>query len=155
MDLQGEGADVARFTAYLGKLASVIGHADRVGPLRDYCTGLPLPAERKSVEPMAAMTAPAGTAAQHQSLLQFVGKGNWSDEKVLAKVLEEVLPKIEAHGPITALILDDTSFPKKDSIRSGSRASIAVSSESRIMFKSCSIHRSHRWSISRPARCGH
>ena len=113
MDLQGEGANVARFTAYLGELASVIGHVDRVGPLRDYCTGLLLPAERKSVEPMAAMTAPAGTAAQHQSLLHFVGQGNWSDEKVLAKVREKVLPEIEAHGPISAWIQDDTGFPKK------------------------------------------
>ena len=54
---------------------SVIGHADRAGPLRDYCVGLMMPGERKSVEPMAAVTAPARTAAQHQSLLHFVGKG--------------------------------------------------------------------------------
>ena len=32
---------------------------------------------------------------------------------MLAKVCEEVLPKIEAHGPITAWIQDDTGFPKK------------------------------------------
>src|SRR5215467_6600582 len=44
----------ARFTAYLEGLASAIGHADRVGPLCDYCKGLILPGERKSVEPMAA-----------------------------------------------------------------------------------------------------
>ena len=113
MDLQGDGEQVERFTAYLGELASVIGHVDRIGPLRDYCTGLLLPAERKSVEPMAAMTAPAGTAAQHQSLLHFVGKGNWSDEKLLEKVREIVLPKIVALGPISAWIIDDTSFPKK------------------------------------------
>ena len=35
---------------------------------------------------MAAVTAPERTAAQHQSLLHFVGEGRWSDEKVLAKV---------------------------------------------------------------------
>jgi len=62
----------------------VIGHADRCGPLRDYCTGLMLPGDRKSVEPMAAKTAPARTAAQHQSLLHFVGVASWSDEKVLS-----------------------------------------------------------------------
>src|SRR6478752_1472628 len=59
----------ARFAAYVESLASVIGHKDRIGPLRDYCTGLMLPCERKSVEPMAAVTAPSRTAAQHQSLL--------------------------------------------------------------------------------------
>ena len=53
---------------------SVIGHADRAGPLRDYCMGLMMPCERKSVEPMAAVTAPERTAAQHQSLLHFVGQ---------------------------------------------------------------------------------
>ena len=30
------------------------GHADRATPLKLYCTGLLLPGERKSVEPMAA-----------------------------------------------------------------------------------------------------
>ena len=92
---------------------SVIGHADRVKPLRDYCTGLMMPCERKSVEPMAAVTAPARTAAQHQSLLHFVGQAAWSDEKVLAKVCEMVLPAIERAGPIEAWIIDDTGFPKK------------------------------------------
>jgi SRSO17 transposase len=51
-------------------------------------------------------------AAQHQSLLHFVGEGRWSDERVLAKVREMVLPEIERHGPIEAWIIDDTSFPK-------------------------------------------
>jgi len=92
---------------------SVIGHADRAGPLRDYCTGLVMPVARKSVEPMAAITAPGRTAAQHQSLLHFIGQGGWSDAEVLAKVREMVLPQIERHGPIRAWIIDDTSFPKK------------------------------------------
>src|SRR6266436_9882797 len=109
MDLGSE----ARFVAYVEALGSVIGHADRTGPLRDYCTGLILPGERKSVEPMAAKTAPARVAAQHQSLLHFVGVAPWSDGKVLAKVRELVLPAIEKHGPIEAWIIDETGFPKK------------------------------------------
>jgi SRSO17 transposase len=113
MNLRSEKDSGARFTAYVEGLASVVGHADRSGPLRDYCTGLMLPGERKSVEPMAAKTAPARTAAQHQSLLHFVGIAAWSDEKVLAKVREMVLPAIERHGPIEAWIIDDTSFPKQ------------------------------------------
>src|SRR5246127_282890 len=103
----------SRFEAYVERLVSVIGHADRAKPLRDYCVGLMMPCARKSVEPMAAITAPERTAAQHQSLLHFVGEGNWSDEKVLAKVREMVLPAIERHGPIDAWIIDDTGFPKK------------------------------------------
>ena len=93
-------ASESRFDAYVEGLVSVIGHADRARPLRDYCVGLMMPCERKSVEPMAAVTAPERTAAQHQSLLHFVGEGRWSDEKVLAKVREMVLPTIERHGLI-------------------------------------------------------
>jgi SRSO17 transposase len=113
MGRRGKNDSEARFAAYVDGLVSVIGHADRAGPLADYCMGLMLPAERKSVEPMAAMTAPTRTAAQHQSLLHFVGQAPWSDEALLSKVREMVLPRIERHGPIEAWIIDDTGFPKK------------------------------------------
>ena len=113
MGLRRSEAIESRFSAYVEGLTSVIGHADRAKPLRDYCMGLMMPCERKSVEPMAAITAPERTAAQHQSLLHFVGEGKWSDEKVLAKVRELVLPQIERHGSIEAWIIDDTGFPKK------------------------------------------
>src|SRR5207342_1633828 len=95
MDLRAADDSESRFSAYVEGLVSVIGHADRAGPLRDYCTGLMMPCERKSVEPMAAVTAPGRTAAQHQSLLHFVGQGKWSDDDVLGKVREMVLPRIE------------------------------------------------------------
>jgi len=113
MDLRGRGKSTKRFAAYVEGLASVIGHSDRVGPMRDYCTGLSLRIERKSVEPIAANTAPGRTAAQHQSLLHFIGVGEWSDERVLAKVREMVLPALTRHGPIAAWIIDDTAFPKQ------------------------------------------
>ena len=103
----------ARFVKYLDGLTSVIGHADRAGPLKGYCTGLLAAEGRRSVEPMAAVTAPAGVSAQHQKLLHFVANAAWSDELVLAKVQEMVLPQIERHGPIEAWIIDDTSFPKQ------------------------------------------
>ncbi len=109
-----EAKDIeSRFTRYVEGLVSVIGHADRAVPLHDYCLGLVMPGERKSVEPMAAITAPGRTAAQHQSLLHFVGQGGWSDDDVLGKVREMVLPAIERYGPIEAWIIDDTSFPKQ------------------------------------------
>ena len=103
----------ARFVKYLDGLTSVIGHADRAAPLKGYCTGLLAAEGRRSVEPMAAVTAPTGVSAQHQKLLHFVANAAWSDELVLAKVQEMVLPQIERHGPIEAWIIDDTSFPKQ------------------------------------------
>src|SRR5438876_276639 len=113
MNLDQGGDSETRFAEYVAGLGSVIGHVERTRPLRDYCTGLMLPGERKSVEPMAARTAPARTAAQHQSLLHFVANAAWSDEDVLAKVREMVLPAIAKSGPIEAWIIDDTSFPKQ------------------------------------------
>src|SRR6266404_6021986 len=113
MGLAGAKDIELRFAGYVEGLVSVIGHADRAGPLRDYCTGLVMPCERKSVEPMAAITAPERTAAQHQSLLHFIGQGGWSDAEVLGKVREMVLPRIERYGPIETWIIDDTSFPKQ------------------------------------------
>jgi SRSO17 transposase len=84
---------------------------------RNRCTiiawALLMPIERKSVEPMAAVTAPAQVAAKHQSLLHFVGNAPWSDAAMLTKVSELVLPAIERSGPIEAWIIDDTGFPKK------------------------------------------
>jgi SRSO17 transposase len=112
MDRKVEERAEARFSAYVEGLVIELGHADRLGPFRDYCTGLILPGERKSVEPMAAKTAPARTGAQHQSLLHFIGVAAWSDEKVLAKVCQMVLPSMQRQGPIEAWIIDDTGFPK-------------------------------------------
>lgn len=112
MDRRRSDESTERFSAYLDGLASVLGHAARVDPMRDYCTGLLLSCERKSVEPIAAATAPASASAQHQSLLHFIAKGEWSDAAVLGKVRDFVLPHIERHGAIEAWVIDDTGFPK-------------------------------------------
>src|SRR5215813_7096314 len=62
------------------------GGRSAIAAMISYCTGLLLPSERKSVEPIAALTAPARTAAQHQSLLHFVGQGDWSDDAVMQRI---------------------------------------------------------------------
>jgi SRSO17 transposase len=108
-----EKESARRFAKYVGGLACAVGTRVRTLRLKEYCTGLLLPGERKSVEPIAAKIAPAQTAAEHQRLLHFVNEADWSDEKVVAKVREMVLPAIERPEPILAWIIDDTSFPKK------------------------------------------
>ena len=113
MGEDASGARAERFGAYMNGIAEVLGDPRRRGPMKSYCTGLLMPADRKSVEPMAALTAPERTAAQHQSLLHFVGKGEWSDADVLSKVREHVVPAITKHGAISSWIVDDTGFPKK------------------------------------------
>jgi SRSO17 transposase len=115
VDLHDTSGTQERFRAYAADLASVLGHADRVRPFEDYCIGLLLAEGRKSVEPLAAVTAPERTAAQHQSLLHLVAQAPWSDQAVLSRVRERVLPSITRDEPIQAWIIDDTGFPKKGS----------------------------------------
>src|SRR5499425_653228 len=113
MDSGSSEGSEARFAAYVEALGGALGHADRQEPMRDYCLGLLMPIERKSVEPMAAVTAPAQVAAKHLSLLHFVGNAPWSDAAMLDKVRELVLPVIERSGPIEAWIIDDRGFSQK------------------------------------------
>ena len=80
------GAQQKRFAAYLDSLAQAAGHADREEPLKAYCTGLLLPGERKSVEPMAARLAPDNVRRMHQSLHHLVADAPWNDEEMLAEV---------------------------------------------------------------------
>src|SRR5215469_18157005 len=107
------GAQQRRFAAYLDCLAQAAEHLDRVAPLKSYCTGLLLPGERKSVEPMAARLAPDNVRRTHQSLHHVVAHAAWSDEAVLERVRQEVLPAMLQNGPLLAWIVDDTGFPKK------------------------------------------
>ena len=102
-----------RLQAYLARLAEVLGHADRNERLVGYCTGLLLPGERKSVEPMAARLDPARVPSLHRALHHLVATAPWSDAAVLAAVRERVLPALTRHGPVAAWIVDDTAFPKK------------------------------------------
>jgi SRSO17 transposase len=88
-------------------------------PRRGYCTGLLLPGERKSIEPMAARLEPAHVQAKHQSLHHVVAQAEWDDAAVLAAVRAQVLPAIERHGPVRYWIVDDTGFPKKGTHSAG------------------------------------
>src|SRR5712672_1919012 len=92
MNLEGTEDSASRFAAYIEELTSVIGHADRARPMNDYCAGLLVTEGRRSVEPIAAVTAPDKTSVQHQKLLHFVAEAPWSDEPVLVKVREMVVP---------------------------------------------------------------
>ncbi len=93
----GPGPQQKRFAAYLDSLAAAAGHADRIQPLKSYCTGLLLPGERKSVEPMAARLAPGNVRRLHQSLHHLVADSPWSDQALLSRVRSRVLPAMEKH----------------------------------------------------------
>src|SRR4051812_26225775 len=86
-----------RFDDYVGRLGDVLGHADRRAPLRAYTTGLLLPGERKSVEPMAA----------------------WDDATLLRAVRAHALPAMLERGPVRAWLVDDTGLSKKGKLSVG------------------------------------
>jgi len=107
------GAQQKRFAAYLDRLAHAAGHLDRAVPLKSYCTGLLLPGERKSVEPMAARLCPDNVRQTHQSLHHIVAHAPWNDDDMLEAVRRYVVPAIQEQAPIVAWIVDDTGFLKK------------------------------------------
>jgi len=113
--LSAPGPQEKRFAAYIEGLANAVGHQDRHAPLKDYCKGLLLPGERKSIEPMAARLNPHHVQATRQSLHHLVAKAPWSDPALLDYVRQQVLPGMQKHGPVIAWIVDDTGFPKKGS----------------------------------------
>jgi len=109
---RGSG-DRGRFDRYVEGLAQAVGHADRRRPLEAYLTGLLLPGERKSVEPMAARIAPRHVSRVHQSMHHFVASAPWEDQTVLAAARDYALRQLERHAPVGAWVVDDTSIPKK------------------------------------------
>ncbi|MDP9055106.1 MAG: IS701 family transposase [Acidobacteriota bacterium] len=94
-------------------MAQAAGHADRIVPFKAYCTGLLLPGERKSIEPMAARLDPDHVGRMHQCLHHLVADAPWDDDVLLDRALDTVLPAMQRQAPITAWIVDDTGFPKK------------------------------------------
>src|SRR5918996_5359810 len=110
-DAQGR----TRFEGYVERLAEVIGHADRRAPLAAYLTGLLLPGERKSVEPMAAKLDPRHVSRLHQAMHHFVAQAPWDDRAVLAVARDYALAQLERHAPVGAWVIDDTAMPKKGS----------------------------------------
>ena len=102
-----------RFREYVERLTVALGHADRHAPMRAYLTGLCLPGERKSIEPMAARVDPRHVRARHQSMHHFVANAPWDGGAVLRVARDWVLGPMTRHGPVGAWIVDDTGYPKK------------------------------------------
>jgi SRSO17 transposase len=104
--------ELQEFERYMAHLSEGLGHADRDAGLRGYCTGLMSPLVRKSVEPMAALVDPLRGPARHQSLHHFVADSNWSDEQMLLRVAQWVVPLMDFSDG-GWWIIDDTGFPKQ------------------------------------------
>src|ERR1700741_4835276 len=87
-----------------------LGRSERRGAAGNYVSGLLMPGQRKSIEPMAARLG-----VDPQRLQQFVTDSPWDEEQVWRVVRQEVIPHFE---PIEAWIADETGWLKqgKDSV---------------------------------------
>jgi SRSO17 transposase len=104
--------EAQRFEEYLERLSAAVGHADRREPLRAYISGLLLPGECKSVEPMATKLDPTHVRARHQSMHHFVAQGPWSERELLQVARDYALAQLERHAPVAGI-------PKKGSLSVG------------------------------------
>ena len=110
-------ATEARFARYIESFADVLGHADRMTPFHAYCTGLVLPGDRKSVEPMAATVSPGSVSAARQSMSHFVAKAPWSEVAMLRGSRQYAMPLFDSEP--YCFIVDDTGVPKKGKLSVG------------------------------------
>jgi SRSO17 transposase len=62
---------------------------------------------------MAARLAGKNVRRMHQSLHHLVADAPWSDEVLLDRCLDFVLPAMLRKEPVIAWVVDDTGFPKK------------------------------------------
>ena len=100
-----------RFDAWVAPFAEALGthpHGRRCLPA--YLTGLVLPGERKSLEPLAARALGPG-ADRYQSLHHFLADSPW-DAGPLEALLAAEADRLVG-GPDACLTVDDTALPKK------------------------------------------
>jgi SRSO17 transposase len=102
---------LAEFDCYMAYLCEGLGNSMRHQSLLEYCSGLMLPIQRKSIEPLAAHADPLNVPAKHQALHHFVANARWSDRVLLERIREYVEPHLRLeHGAYW--IIDDTAHPK-------------------------------------------
>lgn len=107
MTLQEAEKAVREVVAYVEQFRAQLGRSERRRNCGQYLSGLILPGERKSIEPIADRVV----GSDAQSLQQFVNQSPW-DEQLLQKRLVKVVTQ-RFHIKQAVIVLDDTSFPKK------------------------------------------
>src|SRR5689334_22260330 len=110
-----DGAAEERLQRYIDGIGSVLGHPRRKEAFASYTVGLLSDLERKSVEPIAALTCPdpARLGAVHQSLCHFVSNSEWDDHAVRRTAAQYAMAAMARRAPITTWIIDDVGFLKQ------------------------------------------
>jgi SRSO17 transposase len=104
-----------RLDRYFDKVGSALGRQDRHESFALYAIGLFSDAERKSVEPIAAMACGDEDLcrAYHDQLLHFVGVSPWSDRDARSCASRYARAAMTAQETIDDWIINDTGFPKQ------------------------------------------
>ncbi len=110
-----DAAGQRRLDAYFDEVGTILRRRDRRESFARYALGLFSGAERKSIEPIAAMACgdPSLCRAYHDQLLHFVGVSPWSDRAVRKCGSRYALSAMTAHETVDDWIVDDTGFPKQ------------------------------------------
>lgn len=94
----------------------VLGRKERRANFALYAMGLLSKLERKSMEPIAALTAgdnPEVAAKLYDHLVNFTSASPWCDAAVRAYAAGYALPTMLAHEALDGWVLDDTGFLKQ------------------------------------------
>jgi SRSO17 transposase len=86
-------------------LAAPLGRSERRVAAASYVSGLLMPGQRKSIEPMAARLG-----VDPQRLQQFIADSPWDEEQLWRVLRREIIPHFE---PIEAWIPDETGWLKQ------------------------------------------
>jgi len=110
-----DAAAEERLQHYINGIGEVLGHPKRREAFASYTVGLLSDLERKSIEPMAALTCPdlRRLGGVHQSLCHFISISDWDDRAVRAFAARYAMAAMSARAPITTWIVDDTGFLKQ------------------------------------------
>src|SRR3954447_23306722 len=134
-----------RFQDYLEDLGAVVGNDARRRGLGDYLSGLLLPGERKSMEPIAERLDSENVSRRHQSIQHFVSEASCKDGPVRERVLGRVVPAMQQRGAIEHWIGDDTTL-----LKSG-RQSVGVAIQySGLVGTTVNCQSACRWRPERP-----
>jgi SRSO17 transposase len=168
---EGPSFDAAmerRFQEYVEDLGAVVGNDARRRGLSDYMTGLLLPGERKSMEPIAERLESGNVSRRHQAIQHFVSEASWKDGPVRERVLGRVVPVMQKRGAIEHWIVDDTTLLKSGQHSVGvaiqysglvgttancqSLVSLSLATEAASMPVACDLYLPEEWACDRKRR---
>lgn len=115
MTLTNEISQAALDTFFDG-IGRLLGRKERRANFALYATGLMSKLERKSVEPIAALSAGEDAVAAkklHDNLVNFTSSSPWSDDDVRAYATEYALRPMLEQSALDVWVVDDTGFLKQ------------------------------------------